>query len=185
MTGRSAALQGGLAAVGPDRGVPDLAARAGARARRGRGHRRARRPTWRASATRTTDNILGLERRTEGGEAVALGAPRAEGPSKAAREAGAKPVAKPPAPAAQTPPRDVRGNADALKLADRFAPLVSPRAFGVAGRAPSSRAGARRAHAPPRGRRARGHAQVRRGHRPATPRTARPSCATRATAAST
>jgi hypothetical protein len=74
------------------------------------------------------ENILGLERRTEGGEPVVWlhleEKPKQEQPVK---QGDPLPPPKPPS----TPPRDVRGNADALKLVDRFAPLVSPRAFGV------------------------------------------------------
>jgi len=39
--------------------------------------------------------------------------------------------AKPPAPAKTPPPRDLGGGEGAAKIFDQFAPLVSPRAFGV------------------------------------------------------
>jgi hypothetical protein len=75
-------------------------------------------------------NILVVERTKEsvGGEpGIALHVeekPRQEQPAK---QGDPMPPPVPPS----TPPRDVRGNGDAVKLADRFAPLVSPRAFGV------------------------------------------------------
>jgi hypothetical protein len=71
------------------------------------------------------DNILGLERQTEDGEpGIRL---HVEAKTKApASKAGAASPGRPASPA-----RELRGNADALKLADRFAPFVAPRAFGV------------------------------------------------------
>ena len=129
MTGRSAALQGGLAALGllaahltwqrePERAPGEVTVIDGSKAD--------------VSRVRFEDdaNVLGLERGNEGGEPVLWVhlEPKAPKPPKAASSNDAKPVAPPPAPA---PPRDVHGNADALKLADRFAPLVSPRYFGV------------------------------------------------------
>jgi hypothetical protein len=127
MTGRAAALQGGLAAL-----------------RRGGGDRTWQREPERApgeaavieaaksDVTRVryedADNILAIERRTEGGEPLAWvhleEKPHASAPAKP----GDPPT--PPTPPA-TPPRDLRGNPDALKLVERFAPLVSPRSFGV------------------------------------------------------
>jgi hypothetical protein len=127
MTGRAAALQGGLAALGlvvgyltwqrePERAPGEAA-------------------VVEASKSDVThiryedaDNILGIERRAEGGEPVAWvhleEKPHANAPAK---PGDAPPPPTPPA----TPPRDLRGNPDALKLIDRFAPLVSPRSFGV------------------------------------------------------
>jgi hypothetical protein len=127
MTGRSAALQGGLAALGlavayltwqraPERAPGEVAVIEASK----------------SDVTRIryedADNIFALERRTEGGEPVAWlhleEKPHVNAPVK---QGDPPPPPTPPA----TPPRDVRGNADALKLVERFAPLVSPRAFGV------------------------------------------------------
>jgi hypothetical protein len=127
VTGRSAALQGGLAALGllaahltwqrePERApgeatVVDASKADVARVR-----------------FEDDENILGLERRTEGGEpAVWLHLEPKPEQRQPAKQGDPMPPPVPPA----TPPRDVRGNADALKLLDRFSPLVSPRAFGV------------------------------------------------------
>jgi hypothetical protein len=134
VTGRSAAIQGGLAALGllaahltwqrePERGPGEAVVIDASK----------------SDVTRIryedADNVLGLERMTENGEPgvwVHI-EPKAPAPKKAdAKSSDAKASkaseAKTTPPA---PPRDVRGNADALKLADRFAPLVSPRAFGA------------------------------------------------------
>jgi hypothetical protein len=84
-----------------------------------------------------TENALGLERRSEGGEPVVWVhlEPKAQPVPPPPKPSPGKPgdaKATPPPPEAPAhPPRDVRGNPDALKLADRFAPLVSPRAFGL------------------------------------------------------
>jgi hypothetical protein len=127
VTGRSAAVQGGLAALGlvaayltwtrePERGpgeavVIDASKADVARVR-----------------YEDEENILGLERRSEGGETV-IGL-HLEEKSKQVLPAKKGDPMPPPTPPS-TPPRDVLGNADAVKLADRFAPLVSPRAFGI------------------------------------------------------
>lgn len=127
MTGRSAAIQGGLAAVGllaasftwqrePERAPGEVVVVDAAKADVGR------------VRFEDDDNILFFERQSIGGEpSIALHVEE-----KAKKVAPAKPgdPELPPTPPT-TPPRDVRGNADALKLADRFAPLVSPRAFGI------------------------------------------------------
>jgi hypothetical protein len=127
VTGRSAALQGGLAAVGllavyvtwqrePERAPGEVVVIDAPKNDVGR------------IRYEDENNILALERRREGGDdVIALHLeekPKQEQPAKAGDP---MPPPKPPA----TPPRDVLGNADALKLVDRFAPLVSPRAFGV------------------------------------------------------
>jgi hypothetical protein len=143
VTGRSAAIQGGLAALGllaahltwqrePERGPGEATVIDGSKS--DVAHIR----------FEDEDNILGLERRTEGGEPVVWvhvepKAPKPPPPPKAdAKSSDGKggkdaKASTPPAPPAapSAPPRDLRGNADAVKLTDRFAPLVSPRAFGV------------------------------------------------------
>lgn len=129
MTGRSVALQGGLAAVGliaafatwqrePER-APGEAIVIDA-------------PKNDVSRIRYQDdenhNILALERKREGGEDVVwLHLEELPKPNQPEKPGDPAPPPTPPS----TPPRDVRGNADALKLADRFAPFVSPRAFGT------------------------------------------------------
>ncbi|HEX4404222.1 MAG TPA: hypothetical protein VH560_05305 [Polyangia bacterium] len=129
MTGRSAALQGGLALAGlivanftwqraPERAPGEVTVIDASKAD--------------VSHVRYEDveNILGVERRTEGGEAVAWVRiePKAKTPPATQSEPAApKPDTKPEPP----PTRELRGNADALRLLDRFAPFVSPRAFGV------------------------------------------------------
>jgi hypothetical protein len=127
VTGRSAAIQGGLAALGllaaqltwtrePERApgeatVIDASKADVARVR-----------------FEDDDNVLGLERRSEAGEPTAW----LHLEPKAKKVAPAKQGDPPPPPTPPSaPPRDVRGNADALRLLDKFSPLVSPRAFGV------------------------------------------------------
>jgi hypothetical protein len=127
MTGRSTALQGGLAALGlvaayltwqrePERAPGEAAVVEAAK----------------SDVTHIryedADNILGIERRTEGGEPLAW----VHVEDKPHANAPVKPGDTPPPPTPPaTQPRDVRGNPDALKLIERFAPLVSPRSFGV------------------------------------------------------
>ncbi len=137
MTGRSAALQGGLALAGlivanftwqraPERAPGEVTVIDASKSD--------------VSHVRyeDADNILGVERRTEGGEAVAWVRiePKAKATPATPNESAAaptkpeeKPEKKPETP--EAPTRELRGNADALRLADRFAPFVSPRAFGV------------------------------------------------------
>jgi hypothetical protein len=127
VTGRAAALQGGLAALGllaahltwqrePERAPGEVTVIDASKAD-------VARVRW-----DDEENILGLERRTEGGEPVVwLHLEEKPKPVLPAKQGAPTPPPTPPS----TPPRDVRGNADALKLADRFSPLVSPRAFGV------------------------------------------------------
>lgn len=127
MTGRSAALQGGLAAVSllvvystwqrePERAPGEVLVIDAPKNDVGR------------VRYEDENNILAFERRRESGDDVVWlhleEKPKQEQPAK---QGDPPPPPKPPA----TPPRDVRGNADAVKLADRFAPLASPRAFGV------------------------------------------------------
>jgi hypothetical protein len=137
VTGRSAAIQGGLAALGllaahltwqrePERGPGEATVIDGSKADVAR------------IRYEDDDNILALERRSENGEPVVWvhlepKAPKAQTKSEIeSKKSDDKTSTAPTPPAApSTPPRDVRGNADALKLADRFAPLVSPRAFGT------------------------------------------------------
>jgi hypothetical protein len=145
VTRRSAAIQGGLAAVGllvahltwqrePEHAPGEVTVIDASKADVSR------------VRYEDADNVLGLERRTEGGEPVVWlhleqkpkddkkddkkddrKDDRKDDKKDAAKLSEASPPKTPPG----TPPRDVRGNADALKLADRFAPFVSPRAFGV------------------------------------------------------
>jgi hypothetical protein len=127
MTGRSAALQAGLAVAGlvaahltfnrePERAPGEVAVL----------------DAGKSDVSRVryedADNIFVMERRTEHGDpAVWLHLE-----PKAVQASPAKPGDPPPPPTPPaTPPRDLRGNADALKLLDRFSPLVTPRAFGV------------------------------------------------------
>jgi hypothetical protein len=130
VTGRSAAIQGGLAALGllaayttwqrePERGPGEATVIDGSKADVAR------------IRFEDDDNVLGLERRSEGGEPVVWVHLEPKAPKAPAKTPDAKASAPPTSTAPPAPPRDVRGNADALKLADRFAPLVSPRAFGV------------------------------------------------------
>jgi hypothetical protein len=127
MTGRSAALQGGLAAVGlvaafatwqrePERAPGEAIVIDAPRNDVGR------------IRYEDEDNILGLDRRSEGAEPV-VWLHLEEKPKQAqpAKQGDPMPAPTPPS----TPPRDILGNADAVKLLERFAPLVSPRAFGV------------------------------------------------------
>ncbi|HVU52746.1 MAG TPA: hypothetical protein VHL80_18825 [Polyangia bacterium] len=133
MTGRSAAVQGGLAALGllaahltwqrePERAPGEVTVVDASKAD--------------VPRIRFEDdaNILAVERRSENGEPgvwvhLEPKAPKAAPPKASDKATPAGPPAPPETPA--YPPRDVRGNADGLKLIDRFAPLVSPRAFGV------------------------------------------------------
>ena len=56
--------------------------------------------------------------------------PTAEAPKPDNKNDKAKPEAKPKEPASPAPPRDLVGAEQATKVLDQFAPLVSPRAFG-------------------------------------------------------
>ena len=125
MTGRSAALQGGLAVAGllaahltwqrePERAPGEVTIIDASKADVAR------------VRYEDDDNILGLERQTEDGEpGIRL---HVEAKTKApAAKVGEAPTPPPP----PSPARELRGNADALKLADKFAPFVAPRAFGV------------------------------------------------------
>jgi hypothetical protein len=127
VTGRSAAIQGGLAAIGllaahltwtrePERAPGEAVIIDAAKADVGR------------VRFEDEENILAFERKTVSGEpAVALHVEEKPQIIQPAKQGDPMPPPKPPS----TPPRDVLGNADAVKLADRFAPLVSPRAFGI------------------------------------------------------
>jgi hypothetical protein len=76
------------------------------------------------------DGAMDLERRTGDGDPVVW--LHLVDKVKAAEPAGKDGATPAPAPStAPRPPRDLRGNADATKLYERFAPLVAPRAFGV------------------------------------------------------
>lgn len=133
MTGRSAAVQGGLAVLGllvanftwqrePERAPGEVTVIDASK-------NDVPRLRYEDDA-----NILGLERRTENGEPAVWVHLEPKAPKPAPPKASDKsspPGPPPPPEEPATPPRDVRGNADALKLADRFAPLVSPRAFGA------------------------------------------------------
>jgi hypothetical protein len=127
VTGRSAAIQGGLAAIGllaahltwqrePERAPGEVVVIDAAKADIGR------------VRFEDDDYILSFERRSVGGDPrIALHVE--EKAKKVMPEKQGDPM-PPPTPPSK-PPRDVYGNADAVKLADRFAPLVSPRAFGI------------------------------------------------------
>jgi hypothetical protein len=81
--------------------------------------------------------VVDLQRRREGGEdGVWLhlvekppAKPEPKPDAKADPAAGKMTPPEPPVP--ETPPRDVRGNEAATKALEQFAPLRSPRAFGV------------------------------------------------------
>jgi hypothetical protein len=81
--------------------------------------------------------VADLQRRREGGDDGVWihlvekppAKPEAKADPKAPGGASVTPPEPPPPPVA--PPRDVRGNETALKALDQFAPLRSPRAFGV------------------------------------------------------
>jgi hypothetical protein len=136
VTGRSAAIQGGLAVVGllaagltwqrePERAPGEVTVIDSSKAD--------------VPHIRFEDeaNVLMLDRRSENGEPVVWvhlepKAPKPPPPKADKKGDKAGPATPPPPPEAPAhAPRDVRGNADALKLIDRFAPLISPRAFGV------------------------------------------------------
>jgi hypothetical protein len=131
VTGKSAAVQGGLAVLGllaahmtwqrePERAPGEVTVIDASKADVPR------------IRYEDDDNVLGLERRTENGEPAAWVHIESKPEKVAPPKPGDKSSAPTVPPVGPThPPRDVRGNADALKLADRFAPLVSPRAFGV------------------------------------------------------
>jgi hypothetical protein len=141
VTGRSAASQGGLAALGllaayltwqrePERAPGEVTVIDASKADVSR------------VRFEDDDGILVLERRSEGGEpGIELHLePKVKDATKGAAKDSTKGAAKDskakaPDPAKTdelpTPPRELHGNADALKLADRFTPLVSPRGFGV------------------------------------------------------
>jgi hypothetical protein len=127
VTGRSAALQGGLAALGllaahltwqrePERAPGEVTVIDASK----------------ADIARITfedeDNALGLERRTGNGDPVMW--LHLEEKAKQVLPANPKDPMPPPTPPS-TPPRNVKGNEDAVKVFDKFTPFVSPRAFGV------------------------------------------------------
>ncbi|HVZ74200.1 MAG TPA: hypothetical protein VHJ20_17595 [Polyangia bacterium] len=131
MTGRSAAIQGGLAAIGllaahftwqrePERAPGEIAMVDAAKSE--------------VTHVRYEDQntILALDRRAGDPETSVW----VHLEPKAIENSPVKPGDPPPPPTPPSaPPRDLRGNADAVKLADRFSPLVSPRAFGVVDKA--------------------------------------------------
>jgi hypothetical protein len=134
VTGRSAAIQGGLAAVGllvahltwqrePERAPGEVTVIDASKADVSR------------IRYEDSDSVLGLERSSEGGDALVWLHLEGKAQDANKKDANKKDANKPSAATAtklaETPPRDLRGNADALKLADRFSPFVSPRAFGV------------------------------------------------------
>jgi hypothetical protein len=127
VTGRSAALQGGLAALGllaahftwqrePERAPGEVTVIDASK----------------ADIARVTyedeENSLGLERRTTGDEPV-VWLHMVEKPKQVLPANPKDPMPAPTPPS--TPPRNVKGNVDATKVFERFTPFVSPRAFGV------------------------------------------------------
>lgn len=129
MTGKAAAVQGGLAALGlitahftwqrePERAPGEVAIVEAGKNDLGK--------------VRFEDETssVDLERRKDAGEPV-VWMKLAEKPKAPAKPdpKSAAPMSTPPAPT--TPPREVRGSEAAEKLLDQFAPLRSPRAFGV------------------------------------------------------
>ncbi|HEV3030951.1 MAG TPA: hypothetical protein VG319_04875, partial [Polyangia bacterium] len=123
MTGRSAGLQAGLAVAGllaahltwqrePERAPGEVTIIDASKADVAR------------VRYEDDDNILGLERQSEDGEPGIQLHVEAKTKTPAAK-AGEAPTPPPP----PSPARELRGNADALKLADKFAPFVAPRAF--------------------------------------------------------
>jgi hypothetical protein len=141
VTGKAAALQGGLAALGlitahltwqrePERAPGEVTVIDAGKNDIARVHFE--------DETTTID----LEKRKDAGDnGVALHlverpapkpTPPPPDPKKSAAEPATKPPEPPPTPAAN-PPRDLNGSDVAAKLVDQFAPLRSPRAFGVLG----------------------------------------------------
>jgi len=129
VTGKSAAIQGGLAALGllaayatwsrePERGPGEAVVIDASKS------------DVKSIRYEDEENIVGFERRAENGEPVVWLhlEPKAQKAAPASG-AGGKKGELPSPPTA--PPRDVHGNADALRVVDRFSPFVSPRAFGV------------------------------------------------------
>jgi hypothetical protein len=128
MTGRSAAIQGGLAALGllaahltwqrePERAPGEVVVIDAAKADVGR------------VRFEDENNILAFQRASTAGGEPTIALHVEAKPKKVMPDKPGDPMPPPTPP--ETPPRDVFGNADALRLADRFAPLVSPRAFGL------------------------------------------------------
>ena len=104
MTGRAAAIQGGLAAFGPPAGPLHLAARAGARARLGDGHRRDEerrhpRPLRRRQEQRRLRRAAAATRSRPSGSTSSPRPSRRSRPSRAPRRSPPKP---------KTPPRPAR-----------------------------------------------------------------------------
>jgi hypothetical protein len=139
VTGRAAAIQGGLAALGlitasftwqrePERAPGEVSVLDASKNDLGRVH-------YEDDAT-----AVDLERRRDGQSDGQSGKDGAEGGGvwvHLVEKAGAKPplpkrnAPKNEPPAGPAPPRDLRGSEAAEKLLDQFAPLRSPRAFGV------------------------------------------------------
>lgn len=136
MTGKAAALQGGLAALGlitahltwqrePERAPGDVTLIDAGKNDLGRIH------------YEDDNTVIDLERRKDAGEnGVWLHladrppkppAPPAADPKKTASD----PTPPTPPPPPTNPPRDLNGSDVAAKLLEQFAPLRSPRAFGV------------------------------------------------------
>ena len=138
MTGKAAALQGGLAALGlitahltwqrePERAPGEATVIDAGKNDIGRIH------------FEDEQSSIDLERRKTDGEPgvwlhlvekpVTKPTPPAD-PKKTTSDATPPPPPAPPTPPAN-PPRDLRGSEVAAKLVDQFAPLRSPRAFGI------------------------------------------------------
>jgi hypothetical protein len=134
VTGKAAAFQGGLAALGlitahltwqrePERAPGEVTVIDAGKNDLGKVH------------FEDESTSVDLQRKTEGGEtAVWLHLvekpkviPQPKDPKKADSNTSEPPLTTPPA----NPPRDLRGSDVAVKLLDQMAPLRSPRAFGI------------------------------------------------------
>jgi hypothetical protein len=144
VTGKAAALQGGLAALGlitahltwqrePERAPGEVTVLDAGKNDLGKVH------------FEDDTSSIDLQRKSDGGETAVwvhmVEKPKTPPPpkeppkNKATADGKAEAISEPPPPPPVTPPtappRDVRGSDVATKLIDQFAPLRSPRAFGI------------------------------------------------------
>jgi hypothetical protein len=132
VTGKAAALQGGLAALGlitahltwqrePERAPGEVTVIDAGKNDLGKVH------------FEDDVNAVDFQRKSEGGETAVwvhlVEKPKAPPAPKDPKKAEAMSETPPTPPA--NPPRDVRGSDVAVKLMDQLAPLRSPRAFGI------------------------------------------------------
>ena len=138
MTGKAAALQGGLAALGlitahltwqrePERAPGEVTVIDASKNDLGRIH---------FEDETTTIDLEKKKGASETGVALHLvehPAPKPKPPAADPKKTQSEPTKEPetPPPPPTNPPRDLNGSDVAAKLVDQFAPLRSPRAFGV------------------------------------------------------